>query len=100
MRGRNQYPWRADDAPRANHKAPSIGVTPGHSPASTRARMTWRKSASKAFTAAVFGGVRSVLIVNVTEDRKSGVTGQSESVRGDLGGRRIIKKKKETYLTK
>src|SRR3546814_15772136 len=72
MRGRNQYPWRADDAPRANHKAPSIRVTPGHSPASTRARLTWRKSASHAFTAAVLGWVRSWLLVHVTESSAIG----------------------------
>src|SRR3546814_12186277 len=30
----------------------------------------------------------------ITRDRKSGVAGQSVSVRGDLGGRRSIKKKK------
>src|SRR3546814_19450143 len=39
-----------------------------------------------------------LLIVNV--DRKSVVSGKSVSVRVDLGGRRIIKKKKNTKLNK
>src|SRR3546814_11755693 len=49
----------------------------------------------------VRGGREGTKVMNIiqqlkqeTVDRKSGVTGKSESVRGDLGGRRIIKQQK------
>src|SRR3546814_15262402 len=48
---------------------------------------------------------RSAMALNLTQkqevvDRKSVVSGKSVSVRVDLGGRRIIKKKKKTQLNK
>src|SRR3546814_12805305 len=39
-------------------------------------------------------------LVTIEEDRKSVVSGKSVSVRVDLGGRRIIKKKKSRKQTK
>src|SRR3546814_12021293 len=41
----------------------------------------------------------SKVVVNPFEDRKSVVSGKSVSVRVDIGGRRIIKKKKNTIYT-
>src|SRR3546814_16649269 len=51
---------------------------------------------------AVRGGVEATVTVtvDVNADRKSVVEGRSVSVRVDLGGRRIIKKKKKDQKTK
>src|SRR3546814_15032168 len=46
------------------------------------------------------GKAREFLDLGKGQDRKSVVEGKSVSVRVDLGGRRIIKKKKETQKTK
>src|SRR3546814_19633294 len=43
----------------------------------------------------MLGSEPSELMIDVTPDRKSAVSGKSVSVRVDLGGRRIIKKKKK-----
>src|SRR3546814_12032900 len=68
---------RGDRRPhrRAQHRAPTVGGdTAGHWP----------------------GSVGPMVLPPAAIDRKSGVWGQSESVRVDLAGRRIMKKKKKT----
>src|SRR3546814_18200332 len=47
----------------------------------------------------VLSSRHEALGTSVLEDRKSVVSGKSVSVRVDLGGRRIIKKKKQKYPT-
>src|SRR3546814_16366468 len=61
-----------------------------------------KADAERAIAAADAAGVRIVVghnrrFVPAMAERKSGVWGQSGSVRVDLGGRRIIKKKKNQH---
>src|SRR3546814_19225305 len=44
--------------------------------------------------------VQNAMRLDITGDRKSVVSGQSVAIRVDLGGRRIIKKKKQKRITK
>src|SRR3546814_12807705 len=81
-------PWgvRAPDAP-----------TAGHEPGAPEQPMLLKKFLITTLIAALIWGIIYVVIAQnwFSFDRKSDVEGKSVSVRVDLGGRRIIKKKQQ-----
>src|SRR3546814_14882344 len=93
------FPRFADDIPRENVEMQRFILINKDAPEHTKLR----KLVSRGFTPRAINSLREELTERaekIVKDRKSVVEGKSVSVRVDLGGRRIIKKKQIQNTTK
>src|SRR3546814_11810528 len=89
-----ESPWSAFDCASASDAAPRASREAIDS-WRRRSRMTWNRPVSLIEVPAVMGNRLYPIYTSLT-DRKSVVLGKSVSVSLNIGGRRIIKKKKKT----